>query len=255
MVVDSRHRRLSRLDADASTNGVANGFGLLKDFLQHEVVVPCFFQRRHLEFDGMDFGGDDRVTDGADGQLSRAMHGRHFFVFEVNDVFGVGHNGRGVGTHKEFVVLTHADDERGRFACSNEAVGVTLVNHDQGIRAHNFLERGSNGIRQVQACGELYLLDEVREHFGVGLADQVVAAVGEQVSKGLVVLDDAVVNDCNAPLASGVRVCVHVAGGAVCGPTRVSDAHRAVGFVFPDVGFQVGHFALLLFDTQRVLAF
>ena len=78
--------------------------------------------------------------------------------------------------------------------------------------------------------------------------------VCEQFSKGLVVLDDAIVDDCNASLTSGVRVCVHVARGAVCGPPRVSYAHSALGFVFPNVGFQVGHFALLLFDAQRALA-
>ena len=93
------------------------------------------------------------------------------------------------------------------------------------------------------------------KHFGVGFADQVVAAVCEQFSKGLVVLDDAIVDDCNASLTSGVRVCVHVARGAVCGPPRVSYAHSALGFVFPNVGFQVGHFALLLFDAQQVLVF
>ena len=65
----------------------------------------------------------------------------NFFVFEVDDVFGVRHNGRGVRSHEEFVVLAHADDERRRFAGGDEAVGMGLVHHDQRIRAHNFLER------------------------------------------------------------------------------------------------------------------
>ena len=137
--------------------------------------------------------------------------------------------------NEELVVLTHADDERRRLARGNEAVGVTLVNHDQSIRAHNFLERGPNGIGQIQAGGELHLFDEVSKHFGVGFADQVVAAVCEQFAKGLVVFDDAIVNDCNASLTSGVRMGVHVARGAMCGPPRVSYAHSALGFVFPQM--------------------
>ena len=75
------------------------------------MIVAAFFQRRHFHFDGVNLWGDRSVADGANGQFPISMHGGNLFVFEVDDVFGVRHNGCGVRTHEEFVVLAHSDDE------------------------------------------------------------------------------------------------------------------------------------------------
>ena len=71
-------------------------------------------------------------------------------------------------------------------------------------------------------------LDEVRDDFGVGFGDELVALVLELVLQLEVVLDDAVVDDDDLAGAVAVRVRVFFGRPAVRGPARVADAVVAV---------------------------
>ena len=90
----------------------------------------------------------------------------------------------------------------------------------------------------------------MRQHFSVGVADKGVPPVGEQFFQRFVVLDDAVVDDCDPAFASCMRVSVAVAWGSMGGPAGVSNSDGAFGNVLSHMGFQVRHFALLLFHPE-----
>ena len=120
-------------------------------------------------------------------------------------------------------------------------VGVVLVHHHQGVGTHDFFQGRAHRVREVQPCGGLHFFNEVGQHLGVGVADEVVASVREQFTKRFVVLDDAVVDDGDLSVSSEVRVGIHVVGGAVRGPSRVSDADRALGLMLAHVAGEVGH--------------
>jgi hypothetical protein len=93
----------------------------------------------------------------------------------------------------------------------------------------------------------------VREHFGirVGLEGN---AAGLQLRAELrSVLDDAVVNDGEAPGAVGVRMRVAIARFAVRRPARVRDAGCAFQ-LRGQLPFQVTHFALGFVDAELVVA-
>ena len=77
----------------------------------------------------------------------------------------------------------------------------------------------------------------------------------EQFPKRFVVLDDAVVDDGDLSLATEVRVGIHVVGGAVRGPSRVSDADRALGLMLAHVTGEVGHLPLPLFHPEGAIWF
>ena len=96
MVVNARNVGFSGLQADPAADGVSDGFGLLKDFFEHEVVVSPFFQGGNFHFNGVHFRSHNSVPNGADDQLSTPVHRGDLFVFQVDDIFGVSHDGCGV---------------------------------------------------------------------------------------------------------------------------------------------------------------
>ena len=130
-----------------------------------------------------------------------------------------------------------------------------LIKHHNGVSPDHFFQRDAHGVGKVKPCGRHDLFDEVRQHLCVGVADQGVASVGEQLLQCFVILDDAVVDDRDPLFASGVGMGVSVAGWAMGGPTGVSDADRANRNVVFDMGFQVGDFPLLFFHPKLPLSF
>ena len=223
---------------------------MLVNLLQHEVVVPALFQRGNLQFNGLDFRGDFSVADGADGQFAVPRHRGDFLIFQVDHIFGVRHNGCGVRPHKEVVVAPHADHERACLAGGHQAVWMGFVEHHNGVCAHHLLEGDTHGVRKVKACGVHDLFDEMRQHFGVGVADEGVPSVGEQLFERFVILNDAVVNHRDFALAPHVRVGIAVTWGAVGGPAGVPDSDGAHRDVFGNVGLEVGDLAFLFFYTK-----
>ena len=69
--------------------------------------------------------------------------------------------------------------------------------------------------------------DQHRQHFGVGLAGEGVALVGEELLEGGVVFDDAVVDQGDSAGVVGVGVGVDLGGRAVGGPAGVGHADAA----------------------------
>ena len=70
--------------------------------------------------------------------------------------------------------------------------------------------------------------DQVREHFGIGLALEDVARCDQLRTQRRVVFDDAVVHDGDASGAVHVRMGVSVVGTAVGRPTRVAETDLAM---------------------------
>src|SRR5262249_21807452 len=71
----------------------------------------------------------------------------------------------------------------------------------------------------------------MRQHLGVGLRAEIVPGLLEVPAQHDEVLDDAVVNDADAPRAVGMGMSVHVRGRAVGGPAGVADAHAPDGLL------------------------
>ena len=128
-----------------------------------------------------------------------------------------------------------------------------LVDDDNRVGANDFFQRGANGIGQIQAGAVLHLFDEMRQDFSVCFALQVVPAVRQKSANGLIVFNDAIVNDGDATAASCVRMGVDVAGGAMCCPPGVSNAHCAHRCVVVQMRFQIGNLPLFFFNPENLV--
>ena len=91
-----------------------------------------------------------------------------------------------------------------------------------GERAPHPAQHGAGGLGQRRAAGHL-LLNQVGHHLGVGGRGQRVPGGLELGPQLGVVLDDAVVDEGQAPGAVGVRVGVLGGGAPVGGPAGVPD--------------------------------
>ena len=83
--------------------------------------------------------------------------------------------------------------------------------------------RLAHGSHEIVFLG-IGVLDQVREHLGIGLALEVMARSLELLAQLGEVLDDAVVDDGDAPVAARMRVRVGDGRFAVRGPAGVADA-------------------------------
>ena len=110
------------------------------------------------------------------------------------------------------------------------------------IRADDLLERGAGGFKQTRlgmraARIIVKLADEVSEDLGIGLRTEQVPGLHQRRAERLVILDHAVVDECEPTGLVEVRVGVDVIGLAMGGPAGVTDTDVAGDRVFLD---QVG---------------
>ena len=83
----------------------------------------------------------------------------------------------------------------------------------------------------------------MRDDFGVGFGDKLVALRGELALQVEIIFDNAVVNYDDAAGAVAVRMRVLFSGPAVRGPARVADAERAVERMLAKNLFQIRELA------------
>ena len=120
----------------------------------------------------------------------RVQHG-HLVVVERDDLLGVRQEGVGVGSGEVFV-FADADDDRAPAPDDHDLEVVVGVDGRDAEGPFQALDRFQQRLFQVAV---IIFLDQVGDHFAVGLGLEAVL-FGEQFLLQLqVVLDDAVVHD------------------------------------------------------------
>ena len=127
----------------------------------------------------------------------------------------------------EVLAVAETDHDRTAGAREHDRVRVFLAHDGERVGAVQLAHGRLHRLEEVRLALEVEM-DAVRDHFGVGLGGERVAAGDEVGAQLLVVLDDAVVHDRDA-IARDVRVGVTLARHAVGGPARVGDAKEACG--------------------------
>ena len=98
------------------------------------------------------------------------------------------------------------------------------------------------------------LLHQVRDHFGVGLGDELVAFELELVLELQIILDDAVVHHHDVAGAIAMRMRVLFGGTPVRGPARVADAIGPVHRIHADGVFQIAQLARRAANREMIVA-
>ena len=212
---------------DALLQRVGDGARLLVDLLQHEVrgTGPS---RRHPADSSLSRTGRSTVLPSRSmTRTDRRADLGDVALFEEHEAARHRQQRRHVGGDE---ILIHA---RGPMTtgqpsrASDQPVRVVLADHRQRVGALELRHRGAHRLEQVAERLQV-VVDAMRDHLGVGLGAELVAAPLEVRAQLLVVLDDAVVHD-REPVARDVRVRVALARHPVGGPAGVGDADLAGG--------------------------
>ena len=202
---------------------VGHGFGLLVHLFGHEVVVavlagcievPVDVQGLRLHRVALEIRHRDRP---------RAEFGDAVIV-EDEEVVGQPEDGGDVRC-QEGRPFVDPHDQRRDSAGGHDGIGVVRMHHRQRERSAHPAQCGPDRPHDaLRRGGGQVGLDEVGQDLGVGLGLEVVAVGDQLVGQLDVILDDAVVDQCQAAGAVGVRVGVVFVGPPVGGPPGVPDA-------------------------------
>ena len=146
-------------------------------------------------------------------------------VGQEDDLLGVRDQCRGV-RGEEALALAEADDQRHVEPGADQAVGLVLVHHDQRVRTFQAVERRPHRVGQIALVG---VLDEMGDDLRICFRRENVPARRKLVAQCAEVLDDAVVDDGDAPGAVAVGMGVEVADASVGGPAGVAQANAGGG--------------------------
>src|SRR6267142_2694199 len=204
------------------------------------------------------FGHDGIPGDVLRGALDRAavvIHHADALLREYSDVAigqekylaGVLEERRDVAGHKKFA-LAQADHGGRSHARGHDFMRVFRGQEYQRVDAAQFFQRPADCFLQRRILGILF--DEVRDDFGVGFGDELMALALQLLFQLQVIFDDAVVNYHNLPGAVAMRVRVFFRGTAMRGPTCMSDSIRAFNRRFLESFLKVPQFSWRAADFQ-----
>ena len=166
-------------------------------------------------------------------------------VVEVHHFVCVFDDGRCVASEEELAV-SDTDHERAALTGCDNLVGVVLVDDGHGIRSDDLVQCDTYRGKQVEFLLGAYVVDELYEHFCVGVAVELNPFLLQLVFQHGIVLDDAVVDNgqpsCAAHVGVGIRACRFSVGG----PPRMGDANRSADVLSFGMFLQVGHLSFCL---------
>ncbi len=204
--------------AQPAGQSVAQSGRLLVDLLEHEGLVAGLLGRVVVPGE-LHLLAHDRVA--GDVGVLRALGAERddVAVLQHNDPARVAQKRRD-RRGEEHLVRADTDHQGALVPRSDDDVRLVRRHDAERVVPLEIGQRGADGGRETQLR---VLLDQVHHHLGVRLAGEGVPALGEPGAQFLVVLDDAVEDDGDAPRAVAVRVGVLLAGPAMRRPARVSE--------------------------------
>ena len=134
-----------------------------------------------------------------------------------------------------------ADGERGAAPGADQEARVAGEDDRERERAIELRERRGRGLFRVEAALHVGI-DQVGNHLGIGVGDELPPLRLQPGPELAVVLDDAVVDHRDA--AGGMGVGIGFAGRAMRGPAGVADARGAADGAPGDQAFELDELAL-----------
>src|ERR1700722_3618929 len=174
------------------------------------------------------------------------LENANLVIVEVDDVSGIADQSAGIARQESFA-FADAQHQRATQTRAHQDAGLNGADHRQAIGPLQLRQDQCNRFGQIilQVMG-----DEMRNDFGIGVAEEHVAEFLQFSAQRSVVFDDAVMRDSDFAIAAYVRVRIAVRRRAVRGPACVPDAGRALGWIVFEIGRQVGDAAEAFPDCQ-----
>ena len=234
-----RQRHALRGHVDVIRQRMADDFGLLVDFLRHEMAMIALVDEQHRGLRFQHGAMHDIAVAVVD--LGAAARDDHpVAVFQIADHVGERRKRDGVGAD---IHRTVAEADRERRALPRADQKVLLAGEQEREREGAAQPRQRRLDRLDRRRAAFHLLgDEVRDDLGVGIGGELGALFFQLAAQLGEIFDDAVVHD--RELFGGVRMGVVLGRPAMRRPAGVADADGAVERLAQEPGFEVFQLAL-----------
>ena len=222
--------------SNSGGEGLAQGVGLLLDFLHHEVLVAALFCGVDVPVHMLEFL-EDGVSVLIEESDAVRLDDSEFTVVHLVHFPGVVQDS---GNVRGNVVALRADGHNegaGAFD-SDECVRVIGVENTEGVGALKHFYSFQNGLKEVAV---VVFVQQHGDNFCVGVTVENIAFFLEVRLQGGKILNDAIVDHREAPGCTVVRMGVLVTGLAVGCPAGVANADislrsMGLGDLLPEAG-------------------
>ncbi len=240
-VIEPHHSVFIQPPAD----GFLDAVGLLVDLLDHEMRVPPLGGGFQVPGDLRQLFGDSFSLEIIDFDRVPGEN-RDVSIFQEVHIFGVFEQGGNV-RGDEVLSLANPDHEGAVLARSDQNIRTILVDDSQGVSpSHPF----QGFVYRPQKISPVVEIDEMRNHFRVGLGFENDAVVLELILDFKVIFDDAVMDHRQGTGFIAVRVRVGIGGLTVGCPPCMADAHASAQGLRLQLLFQEMQSPFLLLDDN-----
>ena len=208
---------------DAGRNGLADGFRLLEDLLEHEVGIAALFRGGNVPVDVAVslFDGVHLIVEEAD--ALRRQNG-DLPVLHIDDIAGMGDNGRHVRGN-EVLPFPAADDEGAVFPGRNQGVGIVGADDAEGVGAFDPPQHPAHSLQHIVAL-VIMELQQLGHHLRVCIRLEHNAMAQKLLLDLHIVFNDAVMHQRDPAVLADMGMGVDVIRFAVGSPAGMADAQR-----------------------------
>ncbi len=187
-------------------------------FLLHERIIAAFLRSLHVVLHSHPYRIGRSSLEIIQLDLSR-LQNRNLPVFHGHDFTGIFQQCRDV-TRTERRIRAFSQNHRGVLSGGIDRVGKIRADHTQGKTAFQIPHRVPDGFQHIPL---VVVIQHVHNDFAVCLGMKPVARVLQKTPDGLMVFNDAIVDNGNGLCLIRMGMGIQIAGDAVCRPSRMTD--------------------------------
>ena len=143
---------------DPAAHTIVNATGLFINLFQHKVRITALFKLSDIEFHRLYFRLHPGVFQIDYFQFFSPVDHGNLSVFQIDNLIGIFHNRSSIGSQKK-LLFTNSHHQRATLACSNDLVGLALIEHRDCISPDYFIQCQLYCRQQIQIISVLEIFD------------------------------------------------------------------------------------------------
>ena len=179
------------LNIHATTHAVCKTFRLL---LQHEMRIATLFNLTEVDVDCLHRQFLLLSKNAYHLQFLTTTDHSDIAILQIHHLISIFHNRTGIRSQEEFI-FADAHHQRTLLAGSDNLVGITLVEHSNGISTDHLIERYLYSRQQVELLMLFDILNQLHQHLRIRITHEVHALGLQFLLQISIVLDDSVMDD------------------------------------------------------------
>ena len=224
VVNQSRQGNMVTFHIDTSTHTVGQTFGLLEDFLQHEVGITTLLNLAEVDVYLLDSQLLLLAQDTDYFQFLTQTNNGNVAILQIDHLISIFDDRTGITTQEELTVA-NANHQRTLLAGSDNLAGITLVDNGNGISTDDLIEGYLNGLQQRELLLHHDILHQLHQHLGIGIRLEMDAFLDKLRLDVGIVLNDAIVDNSQVMTFRIVRMRITARGLTMCCPASVRNTN------------------------------